>query len=453
MKVRSFNAQMILVIICVIALCWFGTLAAVLTYISQNRASTWDEKMQAIGTQLLMLIPADSNFDNRARPGLQLRKTSQTESDTLVFQVWLNQNRLVVKSPGAPDSPMQTSFADGPATTMVNDVQWRVFVATDVTGRVSVHVASLQSDVDADMREEAVHALTLATFLLVIAGIIMWFVVRKSLKPVSELGASMLHRHSLDLTPLPFEALPKELHPLIRSFNHLLKQVDQAIEGERRFIGDAAHELRTPLSAVQAQAEIALRAENIEDKNSALRKLLTVARRSTRLSEQLLDLARLNAAINAPLRSQADLSELVQHVVQEFEISAIQNKRSLFLDIHPCLIKCNVDEIGILLRNLLDNAMRYTPENGNIIVRCGYVSNDAGKVYLEVLDDGPGVDPAEYQAIFERFYRARETPIRGSGIGLSLVAGIAELHDATIETSTGLHDRGLKIRIVFPVGV
>ena len=191
----------------------------------------------------------------------------------------------------------------------------------------------------------------------------------------------------------------------------------------------------------------------MEDKNAALLKLLTVAKRSTRLSEQLLDLARLNAAIKAPVRSKADLSELVQHVAQEFEISAVQNQRSIFLDVHSCSMKCNVDEIGILLRNLLDNAMRYTAEHGNIIVRCGYVSNDMGKVYLEVLDDGPGVDPAEQRAIFERFYRARQTPIRGSGIGLSLVAGIAELHDAIIETGTGLNDQGLKIRIVFPLSL
>lgn len=455
MKSRSFNAQLILVIVAVTALCWTAVVAAVLTQFSLNRSSTWDEKLAAIATQLLVTIPADSHFDGGGgRPGLKLREVVGTKREQLAFQIWVDRERMVASTPGSPEPPLRPDFADGAASTLVKNEKWRVYSASDTTGRVTVQVGNLQSVVDADIRHEAAHAVVLATSLLVIAGFIMWLVTQGALGPVRSLGAAMRHRRRFDFTPLPLDRLPRELHPLVDSFNHVLKQLDEAIEGERRFIGDAAHELRTPLSAVQAQAEIALQATNVKDKDVALIKLLVVARRSTRLSEQLLDLASINAGAKAPKHSLADLSKLVQHVAQEFEVYADLNQRSLFLDVHTCAIMCDIDEIGILLRNLLHNAMRYTAEGGNVLVRCGYQPTEgsmlARMVYLEVSDDGPGVPVEEREAIFERFYRVAGTPVRGSGIGLSLVANIAELHSAKVVTETGLEDRGLMVRVVFP---
>jgi signal transduction histidine kinase len=453
-KPRSFNAQLILVIIVVIALCWTVVLGAVLTQLSLNRTSTWDEKLGAIATQLLVTIPADSHFDAAGRPGLKLQAAPGTNHEPLVFQIWVDRSRMVASTPGAPESPLQPDFADGAASTLVEGQKWRAYSASDSTRRVTVQVGNLQSVVDADMRHEAAHALVLATVLLVIAGFVMWLVSQNALSPVRALGVAMRNRRRFDFTALPLDRLPRELHPLVDSFNHVLKQLDEAIEGERRFIGDAAHELRTPLSALQAQAEIALGTTDSREKEIALQKLLVVAQRSTRLSEQLLDLARINAAAKSPKHVSADLSQLAQHVAQEFEVYASQHKRSLFLDVPSCRIRCDIDEIGILLRNLLHNAMRYTPEGGHVLVRCGYMppaqADDVPRVFLEVADDGPGVPDAEREAIFERFHRVAGTPVRGSGIGLSLVAGIAESHNASIQTGIGLDARGLMVRVVFP---
>jgi signal transduction histidine kinase len=284
-------------------------------------------------------------------------------------------------------------------------------------------------------------------------------VVRSSLKPVVALEAAMRSRRKVDLTPLTSSTLPRELHPLIASFNHLLEQVSESIEGERRFISNAAHELRTPLSTLQAQAQIALRATTLVDKDVALNKLLLVAQRSTRLSEQLLDLARLHSSANAPQHTLANLSDLTLLVARDFDTYAFQQARSIQLDVRKnCIILCNIDEMGILLRNLIDNALRYTTKGGRIRVSCGHApaaAQEGGqaadqRVYLEVADDGPGVPLSERQAIFERFYRVAGTSVRGSGIGLSLVAGIAQLHRAAIETGDGLEGRGFRIRVAFP---
>lgn len=454
MKSKSFNTQLILVIIGVTALFWMIAVAVVLTKVSLNRTSTWDERLAAITTQLLVAIPADSHFDERAGPGLTLPQSLDAERKSLAFQIWVDRRKMLAGSPGAPGSPLRSDFADGPVSAHVEGKKWRVYSASDSTGRVAVQVGNLQSVVDADMRHKAVEEVIQTTVLLVIVGLAMWMVTLSAFKPVRALGTAMGRRPRLDFTPLPLDGLPQELHPLVESFNHLLHQLDETIEGERRFIGDAAHELRTPLSTLQGQVEIALRETNPHAKDAALRKLLVVAQRSTRLSEQLLDLARINAGAKAPQHAPADLSKLVQHVAQEFEVYAIQNQRSLFLDVSSCSILCDIDEIGILLRNLLHNAMRYTAERGNILVRCGYLpvahAGEASMVFLEVADNGPGVPVAEHDAIFERFHRVASTPVRGSGIGLSLVAGIAKAHNATIHTGTGLENQGLMVRVVLP---
>ncbi|MEV4779072.1 sensor histidine kinase [Burkholderia sp. LMU1-1-1.1] len=454
MRPRSINAQLLLVILGVTLLCWVVVVAVVMTHLTLNRTSTWDEKLGAIATQLIITIPAASRFERRGGPGLELPAPARRDLDGLKFQIWLDRGSLARSTPGAPTQPLQPSFIDGPASTMVEGRKWRVYSVSDRSGRVTVQVGNLQSVVDADLRKEVSHSLILATLLLLLAGVIMWFVVRSSLKPVTALGAAMRRRRNFDLTPLPLERLPSELHPLVTSFNHVLEQLDEAIEGERRFIGDAAHELRTPLSALQAQVEIALRADHPQATREALDKLLLMARRSTRLSEQLLDLARLNAGTKSVKQVETDLSALAQHVVREFEVLAAQNRRAIYLNVHTCQIRCDIDEIGILLRNLIDNALRYTAADGRVLVSCGYRAAGAPgappQAYLEVADDGPGVPESERAAIFIRFHRVAGNPMRGSGIGLSLVAGIAELHRAVIETGAGLDDAGFRVRVLFP---
>lgn len=454
MKSRSINAQLILAIIVVTAFFWLIVIAVVLTKTTINRSSTWDERLEAITTQLLVTIPADTHFDRREGPGLTLTHPLDIVRGPLVFQIWIDRSKLLANTPEGPQTPLRPGFSDGAESTHVEGNNWRVYSASDSTGRVTVQVGNLQSVVDADFRHKAAEEVIQTTILLMIVGVVMWLVTRSALKPVRALGSAMDRRPRFDFTPLPVHDLPRELQPLVDSFNHVLHQLDEAVEGERRFIGDAAHELRTPLSALQGQAEIALRETNTQLKDAALRKLLIVARRSTRLSEQLLDLARISAGVKAPQHAPADLSKLVQHVAQEFEVYASQNRRLLFLDVSFCSILCDVDEIGILLRNLLHNAVRYTAEGGNVLVRCGDVqsvqSGEASRVFLEVSDNGPGVPATEQDAIFERFHRIANNSVRGSGIGLSLVASIAAAHKATIQTGPGLEDRGLTVRVVFP---
>ncbi|QEI04491.1 two-component sensor histidine kinase [Pigmentiphaga aceris] len=454
-----------------ILLCWVCALGGLMTYTSQSQTSVWDTKLQAIATRIMLVIPADKVGDMQDPPSvdgqipgdvtqarLKLREDALDASEkqnSLNFQIWENGKRLIGRTPNAPATPLQPSFVDGFSSVTIDGQRWRVFSLSDSTNSVFVQVANLHSLIDREMRHEAFTALGITTALLVFVGFLMACAVRKSLEPIKDLDSAVRARHKFDLTPLPAVPLPTELQPLVASFNHLLKQLDQAIEGERRFIGDAAHELRTPLSALQAHGQIALRASTVEAKDAALVKLLAVAQRSTRLSDQLLDLARLDAGVNVSHQGTSDLSELLVYVAHEFDIHAQQNGRSISLAPEPCRIACNVDEIGILLRNLIDNALRYTTPGGRVRVSCGYGqstgSTPGEHVFLEVADDGPGVPQSEHAHIFERFHRVPGSGGRGSGIGLSLVAGIAQLHNAVIHTGTGLDERGFRVRVQFPM--
>jgi signal transduction histidine kinase len=428
--VRSLKGRVLLVLGITIMLCWAGALTVLVVYTLRGQSSHWDSKLQAIGTKILMSIPSGRHLKPSFGHSLQLRDDSIPRDVNLTFQVWTERKNLIVRAPDSPPTPLLPAFTDGFTSATINGERWRVFAVSDSTGEVSVQVAMRHSVIDEEIRHKTFGALGFVTALLGVAGLLMWFAMGKSLQPLTAIQAAVRRRRKFDLTPLPVAQLPSEIRPLVESFNHLLDQLDQAMQGERRFIGDAAHELRTPLSALQAQAQVALRAATLEAKDAALVKLLAVAERSTRLSDQLLDLARMDAGVHAPQKSAADLSELIT----------------------PCPIECDVDEIGILLRNLLDNALRYTAEGGRVKISCGY-REEAGtrRVCLEVADDGPGVPEAEQQAIFRRFHRIAGNGGRGSGIGLSLVAGIAQLHEAAIQTGTGLDGRGFSVRILFPL--
>jgi signal transduction histidine kinase len=447
--VNSLQGHVLRVLVGTILLSWSVALAALWLYVKHSESSIADKGLKNFATRILQAMPAntDTRFPEHGDPP---KASSLSVDPKLAFQVWVDQTRMVAHTPGAPLTALKPDFVDGFASLMVGGDRWRVYSVSDVTHRKFVQVGRLQSELDLELRHKALVALGLLTVLVCFVGLLTFLAVKRSLRPVVALEDTLRRRARFDLTPLSTDALPTELQPLVKAFNHVLVQLDEAVENERRFIGDAAHELRTPLAALQAQAHVALHARSVAEKDDAIGKLITVAERNSRLSEQLLDLARLNAGENAPQRECADLSELALHVAREFEVFAETHQRKLTLDLAPAPLSCNIDEIGILLRNLVDNALRYTQQNGRVRIRCGCAHTDAGPAaHVEVADDGPGVPAGEHDAVFRRFHRVPGNGGRGSGIGLSLVAGIARLHQATITTGTGIDGRGFSVRVQF----
>ncbi|MGO4394320.1 sensor histidine kinase [Variovorax sp. M-6] len=367
-----------------------------------------------------------------------------------VFQVWVN-GRNVIRSPDAPLAPIRASFTDGYSREQVNGAYSRVYAVSDAGHRIQVQVSRPLAQWRQDVWTGVSFSLLNTLAMLVPLSATIWFVIRWSFRPVTAVRVAVQEKEALDFSPLPIRGLPEEMRSLVESFNRLLERLHRAVEGERRFIADAAHELRTPLAALSAQAFVAQRAEGIEEKNAALALLATGVDRTARLSEQLLELARLDAAADTARHVPLELSRLVEIVVRDFQGLARHRNQQLSLDIEPCMIWGDVDELGILLRNLVDNALRFSGEGGQIAISCR-LERIAGArgVCLRVTDDGPGVPPPLRDRIFERFYRVAGSGQPGSGIGLSLVWRIAQLHEARIEVGEGLHGRGLSICVRFP---
>lgn len=243
------------------------------------------------------------------------------------------------------------------------------------------------------------------------------------------------------------KSVPEEVAPLAQALNDLFARLQQAFEGERRFTADAAHELRTPLAALKIQAQVALRANNVVERNTALENVLRGVDRATRLVEQLLTLARVDPETITLGFKPVELQGLAASVMRDLEPLAHAKHIEMALEVSSA---CNVfgddAQLGLLLRNLIDNAIRYTPAGGRVLV----VLQSIGGVSIEVCDTGPGIAAAERDQVLQRFYRISGSGEEGSGLGLSIVRRIAELHGAQLTLSDNPSGTGLLAKVFWP---
>jgi signal transduction histidine kinase len=284
--------------------------------------------------------------------------------------------------------------------------------------------------------------LTPLLFGLPLLGGWIWFATWRGLMPLDEVAAELGKRAPERLDPVAPVAAPREVRPLLDALNALFARVGQAMEKERAFTADAAHELRTPLAAIAAQAQVAARARDAAERDHALAQLATSARRASHLVEQLLTLARLDPAANLPM-SDVRLDMLAAEVCADHGAAALEKNITLELDAPaPVTLRANDAMLRILLRNLLDNAVRYTPAGGKVGV--GVTAR-----MLTVSDSGPGIPADQRDEAMQRLHRLAGQDIEGSGLGLSIVARIAELHGAKLELADGIGQPGLTVRLTF----
>ena len=277
----------------------------------------------------------------------------------------------------------------------------------------------------------------------------IWLGVGSGLRPLGELRRQLARRGAGDLAPLEAAQAPVEIEPLVAELNRLFARIEEALQRERRLTADAAHELRTPLAVLSTQAQVARRASDAAARNEALDAIVAGAERGARLAEQMLTLARLESRSGADAARRLDLRELVRGVIAEAAPHAVEKGLDVALEEggavelegHPALL-------AILARNLVDNAVRYTPPGGRVRAA---VRAEAGLARLEVSDDGPGVPPAELTRLGERFHRLADPGESGSGLGLSIVQRIAELHGGKVRYSAGPGGRGLAAAVELPL--
>lgn len=367
-------------------------------------------------------------------------------SRKVAFQVWERGERMLLHSASAPDQPL-SDRREGFSDSVVAGEGWRVFSAWDARHRFLVQVGERRAARDDVNKTIAEHMLRPLLVALPLLGVLIWFGVGSGLRSLRALGGEIAERRPENLAPLEATAAPTEVLPLVEELNRLFARVRASLEGERRFTADAAHELRTPLAAIRAQAQVARSAAASAERDRALDQVLEGCDRAAHLVEQLLTLARLEPE-TARASQRHDLRALAATVVAEAAPGAADKDIDLQLaEDGAAPVPCEPALVSILMRNLIDNAIRYSPRHS--IVRVA-VSTTSDGVEFAVVDQGPGIPAAEQGLVWERFYRVLGTGETGSGLGLSIVRRIADLHDATTALEAGDTGPGLRVTVTFP---
>lgn len=354
-------------------------------------------------------------------------RTSHSEL-TLEYQIGKPDGTVLVRSEGIPVDAFANAL--GFSTVIYENKPWRnlILETTDGAYRIQVAQSIRKRDKEAlEISRKTTLPLAVVFPLLLVA---IYFSVRRGLKPLDELAHDVSCRSPENLSLLPDEATPREVQPLVTALNRLIFRVNNSLENERRFTADAAHELRTPLAAVRIQTQVAMLSEDAEKRNHALAQALAGVDRSTRLVEQMLRLARLDPLARLLTPEKVDLAELVRDVVAGLRDASSATAITVDLDETASLIDGDVGLLEIALRNLVDNSLRYSAPDSSVMV---FLRSETVGLVMGVSDNGPGVKAEELPRLVERFYRGASVQAEGSGLGLTIVHRIAELHGARLE--------------------
>ena len=347
----------------------------------------------------------------------------------LAFQVWIG-DKLALRSSNSPSQRL-AHITSGFTVLDTADERWRVFSLTDERQNITAYVGQHFS-----ARDDLVGATALRTivpvFLAVpIIALLTWFCIGHALRPLNKVAERVAGRSSFDLSPIEDPNFPTETKPLIDSLNRLFGRLSHAFDTTRRFTADAAHELRTPLAGIAAQTDVALLATDPAVRSAALMNMKTAIKSMAHLVQQLLTLARCDSATSTTVFSQVDLSATVASTVQQLEFAATAHEIQMkFVGHEPLTVEGCAMSLALITRNIVDNAIRYTPPGGEVNVEVGERDN---KVWLRVTDTGPGIDPAQRELLFQRFYRGAQQHVPGSGLGLSIVQRCVDIHGGDID--------------------
>ena len=438
-------------------LLWFLLAAITMAAIAQaliayrSALSDADQIFDYHMQQMAMSLRSSATLTNKAADAIP-----DPSNDDLVVQVWTPDGAQVFRSLSRAALPQRAVL--GFSNVKANNTTYRIFSVQ--TSNQTVQVAQ-----DMAVRQRMAGTLALRTVgpIAVMAPILMlvvWWVVSGSLAPVSRVKRQVAARQADDLSPVSENDLPDEVLPLVHELNLLFGRVRTAFEAQQHFVADAAHELRSPLAALKLQVLSLGRAQDEAARNVAIGRVTAGIERATRLVEQLLVLARQEGAADGKLEP-VNLTELVKRTLGD--MAGLAQARQIDLGLHHADDDVSVhgqpDALIILLRNLVDNAIKYTPAGGTVDIELRRVpatgagngpGKNAARVLLSVDDSGPGIPPEERDRVFSRFYRVPGSPAGGSGLGLAIIKSIAEGHGAALTLGQSERLGGLTVKVDFP---
>ena len=438
---RSLQSQLLLAVLGLVLLAW--TAAAALTWHqAQDEVGDLLDAHLAQTAALLRLQQLDELNEDQLNEAPDLDK----HQHHVVFQLW-REGQLLARSKNAPTEPLTHQRGRGFADSQAAGKSWRVFVTQGRGGDVDILVGEQQSARQDIVRASVVGMLKPMALALPLLALGIWWVVRGLVRPLRQLGTAVSVRQPQSLVPLPTAGVPPEVLPLVSALNDLFTRMAELLVTERQFTADAAHELRTPIAGIRMQAQVAQGATQSAERAAALDATVQGCDRATRLVEQLLQLARLDAETDSPDAAATDLGRVAHMVVADLQSAAQARGQQVLLQTPgPVNIHLTEPLAHVLLRNLLDNALRYSPDGAQVQVHITAAS--AGiPARLCVEDGGPGLTNGEMARLGERFFRVLGTGQSGSGLGWSIVRRIARLHNLRLQVDRSPALGGLRVQV------
>lgn len=415
------------------------------------------EHVSALARQVVM---------DKAGPQLQLSQSARAllrsdEVDNVYFRVTTLDGRQVAGDQGLPPMPADLVQALLPGSVYFRDAEFKNedvrFAYTLLSDPALAKTRWVLVEVGETLEKRSqlankiIASVIVPQFIIIpLAVLLVWFGLSKGLQPLTRLREAMQNRRAGDMALISTQRVPEELSPLVETFNDMLERMQRNMSVQQRFIADAAHQMRTPLTGLKTQAQLALREPDPTQLRASLAQIATSVDRAAHLVNQLLTLARTEGSDQGQHVHEAlDLNPLLREVVEEWVMQAVMNGIDLGYEPSkgPAMIWGNAFLLRELSKNLIDNALRYTQRGGAVTIR---IVAHGDFILLEIEDNGIGITEEQAELVFERFYRVSDSGVEGSGLGLAIVREIATQHRASVSLRPNPKERGTVARVVFP---
>lgn len=401
-------------------------------------------KLKAIQSQLnASPFPVKTFIDNA-----NLNSEVAQADNRYKFQLWDGNGKLLLNSPKAPSIPLIGK--SGLSDKTIDGKKWRTFTIYDHQQGVILAIAEQYTSRYTMIRHMLIDDTYLTLLIYPLSGLFIWLIIGSGLKSIRFFAKEVAERAADHLDPVDLNEIPIEISPLVDELNKLFLRLQQAFEREQRFAADAAHELHTPLAALKTQAQLALKATDPQECYTHLKQVISSVDRCTHVIQQLLTLCRLSPETIMPEHfMHVNLARITAEVVAQLAPQAVLKQIDIELIAKDTEYKLlgNATGLHVLIRNLVDNAIRYTPRDGMVRV---VILNLYDAILLQVIDNGPGIPNKLRARVFERFFRVLGSNVQGSGLGLAIVEQIANLHHGSIHLDKPDEGTGLKVEVRFP---
>lgn len=445
----SLRRRLVTVTLGAATLVWLLSAAALYVLTLRTAGRAYDEAMTE-AAQLILLLADHEYAETRGTYRPVVPAANLVAQPYMRYQVWTAARRLLLRSESAPEHALASDFGNGLSDQVVDGERWRVYALNNALGSLQIQIGEPYAH-----RRESGNGMVIAVLgiaLLCTATLFaaIWWTVDRVITQMGDSAREVGNRSARDLSPLAPTLLPEEFRPLADAINALLRRLHVALEAEKRLTADASHELRTPLAAIKVQAQVARRAGSREAADHALARLDAGVDRAARLVDQLLSAARIDPLMAHPPANQrpVEIRDEVDELVESYRELIDSKQLRLSRDIADAPWHGDATPLRILLRNLLDNALRYTPAGGQVRIRHAI---ELGTRILQVSDDGPGIPSAEGSRVFDPFYRVPGSTDTGSGLGLAIVRQIVQALGGSVELGPGIDGKGVTVSARLPL--